>query len=46
MRIVANTHAIGYIDQQRQLRNLETGMVITGGWTGIFYKKDIDGRTL
>ena len=38
--------ATGYIDLQKQLRNLEIGMDIIGEWTGIYYRKVIDGRIL
>lgn len=33
-----------FIGLLRQLRNPEIGMGITGGWTGISYRKVIDGR--
>jgi hypothetical protein len=33
------------IDLQRQLHNPEPGMNTIGGWTGIFYRKDTDGKT-
>ena len=38
--------AIEYTDPQRQPRNLETGMVITGEWIGIYCRRDIDGKIL
>lgn len=33
------------IGPQKQLHNLETGTVTIGEWTGIYYRKGIDGRT-
>lgn len=38
--------AIEYTVPQRQLRNLETGMVITGVWIGTYCRRDTDGRIL
>ena len=37
---------VEYIGPQRQLRNLATGMAITGEWIGTYCRKDTDGRIL